>query len=254
MKVIGLYTEDFQRFYQLVRLLKEKGEPFVSLGREGKVPPTVGVVITTEGERGRIDFDKVVVQEDPEEAVELARCLLSGGVRFRTIVVGIDPGKNVGLAVFGEGRMLSTETLRSPAKAAESIAKMLRCITYSKAIARVGHGDPTRGNRIIRDIWHMFDQVELVDETGTTVRSDQPDVEAAKRIAMAKGIRLEGPPEVEPTPGELRDLKRLSRLESQGSVTISSELARSVAVGEMTLAQAIAEQRRSERRLRAGSG
>ncbi|MEM0448709.1 MAG: hypothetical protein QW520_02680 [Methanomassiliicoccales archaeon] len=253
MKVIGLYTEDFQRFYQLVRLLKKKGEPFISLGREGKVPSTVGVVITTEAERKKVDFEHVVVLEDPEEAVSMAKCMLAGGIRFHTVVVGIDPGKNVGLAVFGEGRMLASETVRTPAEVPKAVAKILRCLTFSKAIARVGHGDPTKGNLIIREIWDMFDEIELVDETGTTIRSEEPDAEAAKRIAMTKGELLVEPPKIEPTPGELKDLKRLSRLESQGSVTISSRLARSVALGELTLTQAIAEQRRSERRIRPGS-
>jgi hypothetical protein len=64
---------------------------------------------------------------------------------------------------------------------------------------------------------------------------------------------LEEPPEVEPTPGELRDIQRLSRIESQGSVTISTALAHSVAMGEKTISQAISEQRRRER-LKTGNG
>jgi hypothetical protein len=254
MKVIGLYTEDFRFFYEVVRLLKEKGEPFVSLGREGSVPPTVGVVITTEAERESVNFGNVVAERDPEEAMNTARCLLMGGIRYRTIVVGIDPGKNVGVAIFGEGKLLATETVKAPETVPEALSKLLRCLTYSRSIARVGDGDPTKGSRIIRAIWDQFDEVEVVDETGTTVRSEQPDVEAAKRIAMSKGVRMEQPPPVMPTPGEVRDIQRLSRIESQGSVTISSDLAHSVAKGERTLAEAIGEQRRSERRVRPGSG
>jgi hypothetical protein len=54
---------------------------------------------------------------------------------------------------------------------------------------------------------------------------------------------VEDAPEVKPTPGELRDIQRLSRIESKGSVTIASELAESVARGEITLTDAIAKQR-----------
>jgi hypothetical protein len=254
MKVIGLYTEDFRFFHDVVRLLKDKGEPFVSLGKDASVPSSVGVVITTEAERGKLRFSKVVALDDPEEAIGMAHCILVGGTRYRTILVGIDPGKSTGLAVFGEGRLLASETVDSPEQVAEALTKILKCLVFVRSIARVGHGDPTRGNRIIRSIWSMFDAVERVDETGTTVRADEPDVEAAKRIAMSKGERLEAPPLIEPTPGEVRDIQRLSRIESQGSVTISSELAHSVATGERTLAQAISDQRRSERRLRPGSG
>jgi hypothetical protein len=83
-----------------------------------------------------------------------------------------------------------------------------------------------------------------VDETGTTQRTLAPDIDAAKRIAMTKGQRVEEAPEVEPTPGELRDIQRLSRIESEGSVTISTDLASAVAKGDMTLRQAVRSQRR----------
>ena len=254
MKVIGVFTNDFRFFYQVVRLLKERGEPFVSLGRSGAVPHTVGVVITTPKERESVHFGKVVSLDDPEEAVNTAHCLLAGGTKFRTVIVGIDPGKSTGVAIFGEGKLLASETVDSPEHVADSLARLLKCLSFSKAIVRVGDGDPTKGNRIIRTIWPLFSEVELVDETGTSVRSEEPDVAAAKRIAMTKGELLDEPPRVAPTPGEVRDIQRLSRIESQGGVTISTARAHAVATGELTLAQAIAEQRRSEKRVRTGSG
>jgi len=254
MKVIGVFTNDFRFFYEVVKLLKERGEPFVSLGRSGAVPPSVGVVITTPKEKESVRFSKVVGSNDPEEAINTARCLLAGGTKYRTIIVGIDPGKSTGVAIFGEGKLLASETVGSPEKVVESIARLLKCLSFSKVVARVGDGDPTKGNRIIRSIWPLIPEIELVDETGTSVRAEDPDVAAAKRIAMTKGERLEEPPAIEPTPGEVRDIQRLSRIESQGSVTISTALAYSVAMGELTLAQAIAEQKRSEARVTPGSG
>lgn len=253
MKVIGVFTNDFRFFYQVVRLLKERGEPFVSLGRSGDVPPSVGVVITTSKEKENIRFGKVVGLDDPEEAVNTAHCMLAGGTKYRTVIVGIDPGKSTGVAVYGEGKLLASETVGSPEQVAGSIARLLKCLSFSKAVARVGDGDPTKGNRIIRSIWPLFSEVELVDETGTTVRTEEPDVAAAKRIAMSKGESLDEPPKVEPTAGEVRDIQRLSRIESQGVVTISTARAHAVATGELTLAQAIAEQKRSEKGVRSGS-
>jgi hypothetical protein len=44
---------------------------------------------------------------------------------------------------------------------------------------------------------------------------------------------------MEPTDGELREIQRKSRIKSQGRITISSELAKKVALGELTLAEAI---------------
>ena len=126
MKVIGVFTNDFRFFYEVVKLLKERGEPFVSLGRTGTVPPSVGVVITTSREKESIRFGKVVGLDDPEEAINTARCLLAGGTKYRTILVGIDPGKSTGLAIFGEGKLLASETVGSPEQVAESISRLLK--------------------------------------------------------------------------------------------------------------------------------
>ena len=244
MWTIGIFTEDFHLFYELVRRLKEKGEPFVSISLTGEVPPGVGVVITTEEERKKLHFSAVVTEKDPERAIDVAKCMLVGGTKYRTLIIGIDPGKNTGLAIFGEGKLLVAETVRSTGKVAEVLERYLHCLDYGKAVARVGHGDPTNRDRIMRAIWGLVDEIELVDETGTTQRTQAPDVGAARRIAMAKGRRVEEAPEVMPTAGELRDIQRLSRIESEGSITISSELANAVAKGDMTLREAVRSQRK----------
>jgi len=247
MKVIGILTEDFHFFYELVRRLKERGLEFVSLEKGRSVPANVGVVITTPGEAGGIEFDPLVATDDAETAINVARCVLAGGTRVRTVVVGMDPGSTTGIAIYGEGRLLATDEADSPEKAAESVGKLLSCLRFSHSLARVGHGDATKRDRLIRSIWDLVDEVEVVDETGTTGRAKRNDVEAAKRIAMAKGERVDSPPEPRPTPGEVRDIQRLSRIESKGRVTISAELATAVARGEMTMGQALQSKRKVRR-------
>lgn len=247
MKVIGIFTEDFRFFYEVVQRLKERGEAFVSLGKEGKVPPSVGVVITTSAEKHKVHFPKVVDHPDPQTAIDLAKCMLAGGVHYRTIIVGIDPGKSTGIAVFGEGKLLSVDTASSPERVPEAVVRLLSCLKYDRSLARIGHGDPTRRDRIIRAIWDAMDEVEMVDETGTSARSDRSDIDAAKRIAMTRGERVKTSPKVRPTPGELRDIQRLSRIESEGTVTISSDLASQVAIGEISMPQAVQSQRKKPR-------
>ncbi len=115
-------------------------------------------------------------------------------------------------------------------------------------IARVGHGDRTNRNRVIKAIWNTVDDVEIVDERNTTRRTEEPDADAAISIAMAPGFRMPFPPEIEPTPGELRDIQRISRIESGGRMTISADLAEMVAKGELTLPEALTVQgKRSSR-------
>src|SRR5438876_620584 len=143
-KVLGLLTEDFRLYHDLVAALKARDLPFVSLSFARRIPDTVGAVLTA----------------------------------------------------------LARDRLR----------------------------------------------VEIVDEAGTTHRTPQPDVDAAIDIARTPGRRVQPPFEIRPTPGEVREIQRRSRLESGGLVTISSELAGAVARGDFSLEEAIARARRTQRR------
>src|SRR5439155_1323072 len=87
-------------------------------------------------------------------------------------------------------------------------------------------------------------RVAVVDEAGTTHRTAQPDVDAAIDIAKSSGRRVEPPVEIRPTPGEVREIQRRSRLDSGGVVTISSELAGAVARGDLTLEEALTRAKR----------
>ena len=62
---------------------------------------------------------------------------------------------------------------------------------------------------------------------------------AATRIALQGGQKVIEHREITPTDGNLREIQRQSRIESSGRVTISSELAYLVAIGELTLEAAI---------------
>ena len=244
MKVIGVMTKNFRFFYELVQLMREHREAFLSLDFGDDVPDTVGVVITTREERSLVRFPKVVAADRPDLALDMARSKLGGRESFRTLIAGVDPGRRPGLAIIGDGRVLVAETVGSPERVADEIDRYRRCFRHERLIARVGHGDRTNRNRVIRSIWNSVDDVEVVDETSTTRRTEEPDADAAVSIALGSGYRMPFPPEVKPTPGEVRDIQRLSRIESGGRVTISSELAESVARGELSLPEALKAQGR----------
>ncbi len=244
MKIVGIVTGNFRFFHELVRELKERGEPFVSLGLEDQIPAAVGVVITTEEEAGRVGFPSVVANNDPELAIDVALGILKGGEDFETLVIGVDPGGRPGIAVLGDGKLLFTDIVHLPEQVAEIVDHILACFSHSRSVVRIGHGDRTNRNRVIRAIWQKVDEVQVVDETSTTRRTEVPDVDAAVSIALSEGTRVDVPPEVCPTPGELRDIQRLSRIRSGGRATISADLAEAVALGKMTLDEAVEVQSR----------
>lgn len=242
MKIIGVITEDFNFFYDLVQILKKNGEAFISLGLDDEIPLSVGVIITTKRERGMIDFPKVVAAKDPGHAVNLALSVLKGGERFDLAIVGIDPGLRPGMAVIADGKLIIKKVVRSPENVADEISDITSYIGFSRLMVRIGHGDPTNRNRIICAIWDQVDRIEIVDETSTTTHVEHPDAEAALSIAQTPGQELMELPLVCPTDGEVREIQRLSRIESEGRITISYELARAVAKGVMSLREAIDSQ------------
>ena len=241
MKAVAVVTEDFRFFYEVVRRLKEKDQPFISLGFSDPLPLNVELVLTTEGERKRLRGRKVIAIDDPEWAVKAALVLLQGG-SFNRMVVGVDPGPRPGIAILGDGKVLLADTLLSPEEVAPAIRDFLFFVNTNELLLRVGHGDPTNRDRIIIALWEVTRNIEMVDETSTTRRTGHPD--AAISIAQTRGELLPSRPRVAPTQGEVRDIQRLSRIESGGVITINSALARQVALGALTLNQAIEKQKR----------
>lgn len=241
MKAVAVVTEDFRFFYETVRLLKEKGQPFISLGFSDPLPLNVELVLTTEGERRRLRGRKVIASDDPVWAVKAALVLLQGG-SFEKVVVGVDPGPRPGIAIMGDGKLLLADTLLSPEEVATAIRGFLSFVNTHELLMRVGHGDPTNRDRIITTLWEVTRNIEMVDETSTTGTTGHP--EAAVAIARTRGELLPSRPRIAPTQGEVRDIQRLSRIESGGAITITSALARQVAVGKLTLSEAIEKQKR----------
>jgi hypothetical protein len=59
-KVLGILTEDFRLYHDLVGVLKARDVPFTSLSFSRRVPETVGAVLTSPAEAARIRFRNVV--------------------------------------------------------------------------------------------------------------------------------------------------------------------------------------------------
>lgn len=245
MRIIGLQTEDPRTYFEMLGALREQRAEFISLSFDDPIPSNIGAIITSEREKHRVPFDKIITDPDPATAIAKARRLLSNDSSVKELVIGVDPGVKPGLAVIGDGVV----TLRCLAPSPESVAPMLEDITQeypeARVTVRIGHGDRTNRNRIFNSLWDNGYRLEIVDERNTTKRSHTPDEDAAVEIAMTPGYRPIKKQEIEPCDGEIRNIQRLSRLESSGAVTVSKDLAKRVALGEITLDDAIAFQKSS---------
>lgn len=246
-KVLGILTQDFRLYHDLVNALKARDLPFRSLSFQEPIPREVGAVLTSPGEAGRVHHAAVVPVDDVGGAIARALQVVRGHRQWRELVVGVDPGAQPGVALVGDGEEIDRHVAASPEAVAGSVRAALLAFPAERVRLRVGHGDPTNRNRIINALAPLGLPVEIVDEKGTTHRSPSPDADAAVAIARGRGVRAARYYAVDPTPGELKEIQRQSRLSSGGTVTITMELATRVARGELTLVEAIARHRQAQR-------
>ncbi|MEF8937984.1 MAG: hypothetical protein V5A32_08530, partial [Halovenus sp.] len=178
--------------------------------------------------------------ENPRAAVEAVIASLRGD-DGRTIV-GIDPGEQPGIAVL-TGDMIVATFQVPPRRVADVVHEEIA--DAPNPLIRIGDGARLIGTRIVDELDDV--PVELVDETGTTpylgtgVRG-LGDVLAAVNIARIEGEEIDSR-EIEPTAGEIKRIQEQSREQSDENRTIDGKLARQVALGELTVREALDEHR-----------
>ncbi len=248
--MIALVTQDSRFYYEAVNQLKGMGIEFTSLKLGDLIPEDIKVVLTSPGERDKINFENIVSGEDLRYAI--SECLkISRGIKHvGTLTVGVDPGRKPGIAVFVDGRLMETSQLESPEDVLKSAHRAISVYQGRKSILRVGMGGGIYSKRILKTLQENLGEavvIEAVDETDTTPGAGEitsrglRDIEAAVNIAAKNGVALRRRVDVNPKPGEIKQLQVESR-KLNGDITISKELAEKVALGELTLEDAVEEQ------------
>lgn len=101
---VALVTNDFRRYHDLVPFFENEGMMLLGLAPGDPVPPAVRVVIG-----GHPDDPRSLPFFDDREAMYLAvRAALDPrrlDGTFRRVVVGIDPGDTIGMAVLADGAL-----------------------------------------------------------------------------------------------------------------------------------------------------
>ena len=105
---------------------------------------------------------------------------------------------------------------------------------------KVGDGAPLLRDRIINQLILRGIETLQVSEYNTSSGSRlKTHLHAATRIALMGGSRIYSLRDLNPTDGDLKEIQRQSRIQSSGNLTISTDLARMVACGELSLDEAI---------------
>ena len=246
MKTIGLFTNNFSLYYDLIKILKKRKIPYVSLSSIKNIPSSIGVIITSNNELHDIKSQKVIAADaydTIDHAVDLALQMLIGKDMYSKVFIGIDPGDQPGIAVVGDDILLQKINIDAPEKVVTVIKRILKEYPALETLIRIGHGSILTRNRIINSLIPLKISIEIVDETKTTpsqqIGRHERDSEAAAVIALLTGGKVQRRLPLEPTRGEIRNIQERSRKLTGGKFSISEKTAVKVLEGSMSLIEAI---------------
>jgi len=203
---IAVVTVSGKAYYLIVDELRKKNLPFLSLTPGEPVPTEIEVVITTRDEMQLINHKRLLLYKEndsTESIVKQASQIAAGKEYFEKVVVGVDPGDVVGIAMLADGRVIETancfsfnETLNK----IEALLKGFKNIHLASISVKVGDGVPSRKENLLRILDKALPSnvvLESVSEAGTSSclseakhRRGLRDIISAIHIAGRAGQRF----------------------------------------------------------------
>jgi len=232
---IAVRTADFRLSFHLMRELKRRECNFVLLHPDDQWE---GILLTSPEEVR--DGDIPATEENIEIAVERAIQASRGFDNAIQLVFGIDPGPRPGLAWIADGMIVGSAQLENIESIAAHITGLSSAVPHRRMCVKVGDGAPLIRDRIINQLLlNDFETLQVSEHRTSLGSRSKAHIHAATRIALMGGIKVYEVRKIEPTDGDLKEIQRQSRIQSTGYLTISTELARLVACGEITMDEAI---------------
>ncbi len=188
---IALATVSGRAYYQLVKELKGRRLPFLSLTPKDKIPLYIKAVIVTKEEQDLIRHPNILIFNDetsPAAVVDEAIRVIQGKRSYDRVIIGVDPGKTFGLAVLADGKVLETLACSS---LGETVGVILKTLDRTPAVActvRVGDGVPTYTKKLLHLLGKAVPReiiLEVVSEAGTSHFMKQATHQRGSRDAMS---------------------------------------------------------------------
>lgn len=248
MRKVGVLISDARLRYELIEALKAEDIPFELVDTNHR-SREIGALLTTASDCTESKSCKVIdcTLENIHQCVKEAKALLRYKGRIGILIIGIDPGSMPGIAVMADQSLIDSKSVDSPEAVAPVVSDFIRVYPSDRVLVRIGNGDRTIRNRIFNSIWDLDLPIEIVDESNTSTTSDRRDIDAAIEIALTSGYQPVKKQPIDPSEGEIADIQRKSRIGSNGELTISRSLATSVAKGEISMEQAIQQQKKTKK-------
>ena len=235
MRRIAIRTDNFQLSFKIASELKRRKIDFSMIDKSQKWD---GIILTSIDEA--VQGDLAVKIDEIEISVERAIQAAKGYSRAVTLIFGVDPGPRPGIAWVADGVVIGTAQLEDIDSLADHILGLSKAVEHQNLIVKVGNGARIIRDRIINQLILSGIETVLVSEfntsRGTRIKAH---TKAATRIALIGGKRVYELRDIEPSEGEIKEIQNESRTTSNGAITISAELAKLVACGEISMDDAI---------------
>jgi hypothetical protein len=192
---IWVVTSDGRVYYSISSRLKKAGLGFVSK-KPSEASGNDCLKLTTREESRTIGGLKIAIEDLDEDPIIMKGQILSKTTdeRERHLIIGMDPGSRIGLAVFYGEIRLTSQTLTSHKQVCEFLTRLTLRVPHSRAIIRIGNGEREVANKLIQELVNNLPSaiIEIVDESGTSQRTPKykgltRDQTAATKIAFRKG-------------------------------------------------------------------
>jgi hypothetical protein len=171
---VAVATVEGKAYFLIVNELREQNVPFISLVPGEAVPVETKVVLTTEKENRLIKHEKILIfnnESELDNLVNEAKRILQGKEAYERILIGIDPGEAMGLAVIADGKVIEERNCFSAQELVNNIIKKIRNVSFSvtNVSVRIGNGVPSYQELLEALDYALPHQValEVVGEAGT---------------------------------------------------------------------------------------
>ncbi|MDA4128461.1 MAG: hypothetical protein OK422_03230 [Thaumarchaeota archaeon] len=196
MGQVCVATSDGRAYYFMASRLRRMGISFLSITPSEVELGTPDLILTTKKEADLFKGDILIVEDLDDNPVIMKGQLLAhlADKGNAELLLGIDPGARMGLAVFYDGAELTSQTFSSRSLLCETVYELVSRIPCSRSVVRIGDGEPRLSSWLALKIHENLPKttVEIVDESGTSVRNPKykglpRDQSAAARIAFRRG-------------------------------------------------------------------
>ena len=170
---VAVATIQGKSYFLIVKKLKEKNIPFLSLIPGEIIPAEIKVVITTEKEKKLVNHERLLVfNSENEPIVSDLMKILEGKESYDKIVIGIDPGEVFGLAVIADGKVNETQNCFSIHEVLNKVMSVLESVDFAltSVSLKIGNGVSTYKELIQKLDLVLPTEVtfEVVSEAGTS--------------------------------------------------------------------------------------